>query len=361
MSESETLLYLHDKLIQQADYAKDTSDMNIFIPYTMSTTGVTVCQSYSAVFNHLIRDLGFTGYVMAGDNHGWNAVKTSAGWTYIDPTWDDPTGEDRDFVYHRFLMVPESSFKDSHTLTSFFASRFAGIEDKLASVSIMPKDMSVLTAMNYLNGTWYFAADGEVYSWDGHSSRPAVISSIAFDRDRCISVINETIYVGGSDGVSTYDPATGTLTTQSSTPVSGLFYFDKALYYKSGSTWTRFIERNAPYADYTALNGSKNSETVSLTTPGQPAIKAKRISSGKIRVSVSKLSANANKGYRIQLSTSKSFSSGTKTITVKGTSITKSGLGSHRTYYVRARGVWKANGHIYTKYGKWSSVKKVRL
>ena len=361
MSEYETLLYLHDKLVQQADYAEDLTDLSIYIPYTMSTTGVTVCQSYSAVFNQLVRDLGFTAYAMASSSHGWNAVKTSAGWTYVDPTWDDPSNQDRDTVFHRYLMVPESSFNGGHSLDVFYISRFPGINSRLASVDFFPKTGDISTAMNYLNGVWFCSYRGSVYRWDGHSSLPTVESSIPRDNNRCVGVINNTLYIGGSDGVSTYDPNSHVLTSQGSTPVSGFNYFNKALYYKSGSTWTRFIEKNTPDVAYTDLNGDKNSEVIDLPVPTKPTIKAKKTSAKSIRVSVTKRSNNAAGGYQVQFSTSKSFKSGVKKITVNGTSASKAGLSSHKTYYVRARGIWKAGGHIYTKYGAWSAVKKVKL
>ena len=361
MSEYETLLYLHDKLVQQADYAEDLTDLSIFIPYTMSTTGVTVCQSYSAVFNQLVRDLGFTAYAIASNSHEWNAVKTSAGWTYIDPTWDDPSNQDRDIVLHRYLMVPESSFNGGHSLDVFYISRFPGINSRLASVDFFPKTGDISTAMNYLNGVWFYSYRGSVYRWDGHSSLPTVESSIPRDNNRCVAVINDTLYIGGSDGVSTYDPNSHMLTSQGSTPVSGFIYYNKALYYKSGSTWTRFIEKNTPDVAYTDLNGDKNSEVIELPVPTKPTIKAKKTSAKSIRVSVTKRSDNATGGYQVQFSTSKSFKSGVKKITIKGSSASKAGLSSHKTYYVRCRGIWKTGGHIYTKYGAWSAVKKVKL
>ncbi|MBR0119449.1 MAG: hypothetical protein IJM01_04905, partial [Eubacterium sp.] len=361
-TDHQKLIYIHDYLVTHINYDKTLTKRDV---YTALVGGSCVCQGYALAFAYLANRVnpGFDCTVVTsnGINHAWNMVTLNGVKYYVDATWDDPSNQDRDIVLHRYLMVPESSFNGGHSLDVFYISRFPGINSRLASVDFFPKTGDISTAMNYLNGVWFYSYRGSVYRWDGHSSLPTVESSIPRDNNRCVAVINDTLYIGGSDGVSTYDPNSHMLTSQGSTPVSGFIYYNKALYYKSGSTWTRFIEKNTPDVAYTDLNGDKNSEVIELPVPTKPTIKAKKTSAKSIRVSVTKRSDNATGGYQVQFSTSKSFKSGVKKITIKGSSASKAGLSSHKTYYVRCRGIWKTGGHIYTKYGAWSAVKKVKL
>ena len=64
------------------------------------------------------------------------------------------------------------------------------------------------------------------------------------------------------------------------------------------------------------------------------------------------------KGYQVQYSTSRKFKS-KKTKTTGKTSLTIKNLKKKKTYYVRVRAYKTVNGK--KSYGKWSSVKKIKI
>ena len=67
-------------------------------------------------------------------------------------------------------------------------------------------------------------------------------------------------------------------------------------------------------------------------------------------------------GYQIQYSTSKSFASNNKVVTVSGYAKNKRGIGglkTGKTYYVRIRTYMKVNGTNY--FSAWSDTKSVKI
>lgn len=61
--------------------------------------GTCVCQGYAELFCLFMAELGIPCEYISGtatnssgetESHGWNAVKLSDGWYYVDCTWDDP-------------------------------------------------------------------------------------------------------------------------------------------------------------------------------------------------------------------------------------------------------------------------------
>ena len=75
----------------------------------------------------------------------------------------------------------------------------------------------------------------------------------------------------------------------------------------------------------------------------------------------SKMSKNRIGYYQIQYARNSKFTSGKKTVTVKGYKATSKkikGLKKGKTYYVRVRTYMKVDGTKY--YSKWSAAKKVK-
>ena len=363
MTDTEILLYLHDRLIQQANYAKNTEDPTIFIPYTMASTGVVVCQSYAAVMNTLMRDLGFTSYMVLYEpeeesGHAWNVVKLDGKWTTIDATWDDPTNNYLDTVWHKYFLVAGNSYSGSHTLSADYKTRLGGITSKWNnSVSILPKSKSITTPVCYHGSIWFYVKGGEVYRWDGVSEEGVKVDSFEKDSHRCVGVIDDTVYVGGSDGLYTYDPeGDEILTNDPSKDVEGLFYYSRSLYWRSGSKWYKLVQSDGGGVSYEDLNGTSRLEKVTLVKPGKPTIVAKKSSAKSIRVSVTKRAASANSGYQVQVATNASFT-GAKKKTFTGNTTTVTGLTKGVKYYVRVRGIYKKD--YLMKYGTWSGKKKV--
>lgn len=106
--------------------------------------------------------------------------------------------------------------------------------------------------------------------------------------------------------------------------------------------------------------GSKSDYLKAAVRPSREKIKSVKSSSArKITVKYSSMSCS---GYQVQWSTKKDFSSNYKTVTVSSSNTLSKTIKTARSntrYYVRVRAYTKAGGE--KVYGKWSSVKSVRV
>ena len=92
---------------------------------------------------------------------------------------------------------------------------------------------------------------------------------------------------------------------------------------------------------------------------GVPKVKINKIKiSGKYKLKATWKKLTNVSGYQIQYATNKKFKKA-KSKTVKSTSVTLKKLKKKKTYFVRVRAYILANGK--KVYGKWSSVKKVKI
>ena len=358
MSDHEILLYLHDRLIQHANYASDTNDPVAHVPYSFSNGEDSVCQAYAATLNHMMRDLGFTCHVLWSTTHGWNVVKLNGKWTNIDATWDDPVKSVRDTVLHNYFLVSADTFKSGHTPDPQMEARYSGLMAKATTgYKVLPKSENILTPVCYRAGQWLYVKSGRVYRWDGVSATGTQETAISWDKNRCLNVINHTVYVGGNDGIYKYDPDTGVLQALStSVAAEGLLYYSRSLYYRQGTKWIVFATYDSETSTYEKLNGTGNVEKYTLVKPGKPVIVGHKSSARSVRVAISSAAAKANGGYQVQIATNSSFTANKKSKTITGTSVSFTGLTAGRTYYVRARGIWKS-GYL-KKYGEWSKTLK---
>lgn len=127
---------------------------------------------------------------------------------------------------------------------------------------------------------------------------------------------------------------------------------------KSAKTGTVYYYAVKPYASDGTTGSYISAGKVRLCTPKLTSVK--NSSSKKMTVKWSKKS-NVT-GYQIQYSTSSTFSSGNKTVTVVGSSKkskTISGLTRGKWYYVRIRTYKTINGTNY--YSDWSTKKSVKI
>ncbi|MCD7764253.1 MAG: GDSL-type esterase/lipase family protein [Lachnospiraceae bacterium] len=132
---------------------------------------------------------------------------------------------------------------------------------------------------------------------------------------------------------------------------------------KKASTlsWTdKTVSCDVTYTYYVqAYSGSSVSaakNTASILIPQKTSLTSLTPVSGGIRIKWSQVSNAA--GYQIQLAQNKAFTSGKKTVNVKGASTvstTVNGLGSSKKYFVRIRSYKTIGGKTF--YSTWSSVK----
>lgn len=111
---------------------------------------------------------------------------------------------------------------------------------------------------------------------------------------------------------------------------------------------------NIPQSSQTANDGANSGQIASLTKI--KGVVAKNQKKCKIKVTWKKVSNSL--GYQIQYATNKKFKKAKKK-TVKSTSVTLRKLKKKKTYFIRIRAYKIADGK--KVYGKWSSVKKVKV
>ncbi len=180
-SDYDKALYLHDHLINSADY--DTS-MTIHHPDGVMLKGSGVCESYALAYQMLLHEVGIpnlymTGY-SRGESHAWNLAQLDGEWTQIDPTWGDPIeGEeghdyfglldelmmrDHDWTYSNFLYPAATTDRFNYNLINGFAP-FA---DEAGLATLLENAMAARTPeikYSYQGADRYFDLNYAVEKW----------------------------------------------------------------------------------------------------------------------------------------------------------------------------------------------------
>ncbi|HAK58388.1 MAG TPA: hypothetical protein DCP06_05355 [Lachnospiraceae bacterium] len=441
MNDVDKLLYLHDEIVAMTEYAVGRTASSTFAadytPIGTMINNLSVCQSYSAVFNQAARSMGITSYVVDSDTHGWNAVRLNGIWYYVDTTWDDTRsyGQSKDYVPHNYFLVDKTggqsgtsatTFLKSHTLSSEYATKFSGIDSSLGSGynNFFPKQQGITSQMGYTGGYFYYSKDNKIYRWKQGDSQGAVFNQVTQVAGRRVSVLNNLIYISGTDGMYRSDSSLSAVYRVDNGTYLGMYEAAGRLYVTSstGSDGSYRIYADtseavvlpttgpagtvSPYATYTPApwatitpyatatpsvkptatsNGiptvpplytatpsasaspasatkTPSSKTPSFTAPPKTYIKKLTNSaSGAAYIKWKKVKGVTH--YRVQYSPYKSFT--TKQIHTSLTnSVTIVNLFKNKTYYFRVRSVkMKADstGKIYYKYSKWSKKKKLRI
>ncbi len=125
----EKIRYLYDWLVDQTDYAEDSTDnQNI---YSVFANRRSVCAGYSRAFQYLTGKAGIysiyvTGTVNQGQSHAWNIVACDGEYYQVDVTFGDPvfvqsegmeagTGASQNRTYYDYLCVPDTELYRTHT------------------------------------------------------------------------------------------------------------------------------------------------------------------------------------------------------------------------------------------------------
>ena len=119
-SELDKIRFVHDALIQFADYQKYTEEQRYEYQSIVSLfrDESTVCAGYSLGFKMLMDRLGIES-VMARDinnedisqNHSWNLVKHDGIWYNLDVTWDADNAIHEKDSYAYFMLSHERFYK----------------------------------------------------------------------------------------------------------------------------------------------------------------------------------------------------------------------------------------------------------
>ncbi|MCD8129765.1 MAG: hypothetical protein LUE16_00555 [Lachnospiraceae bacterium] len=114
-SDYEKEKYVHDAILEIAEYDESVSDSLSQSAYSALVMGRTVCAGYARAFQYIMTELGIetfyvTGYASA--DHAWNIVGLSDGYYNVDLTWDDSVT-----VAYTYFNIPDSVFSQTHTRT----------------------------------------------------------------------------------------------------------------------------------------------------------------------------------------------------------------------------------------------------
>ena len=110
--------YVHDKIIELADYDEKSSINQT--SYSALVTKRTVCAGYSRAFQYIMIKLGIPTYYVVGyanEDHAWNIVKLDDGYYNVDLTWDDQTS-----TIYNYFNIPDNIFSETHTRTGMSSS-----------------------------------------------------------------------------------------------------------------------------------------------------------------------------------------------------------------------------------------------
>ena len=108
-SDYEKALWLHDWLINNADYDLTYSH---FGPDGVLLDGTGVCDSYSKAYYFLLSAAGIPADRVNNSNHAWNILQIAGEWYYVDTTWDDPVGGH--FERHLYFCIPDEILSMDH-------------------------------------------------------------------------------------------------------------------------------------------------------------------------------------------------------------------------------------------------------
>ena len=157
-TEFEYALFFHDYIASNYEY--DTA-YNVRDVYSFIKTGVGVCQAYTYAYGLLLEAVGIESTFASSDemNHIWNIVKLGGKWYHVDLTWDDPIGGAPGEAHHDFFLMSDDAIysKDKKHYGWVSYCECDSVEYDAIPVA------QAQTSYAYLNGKWYYMADGDLY------------------------------------------------------------------------------------------------------------------------------------------------------------------------------------------------------
>ncbi len=219
---------------------------------------------------------------------------------------------------------------------------------------------AVSSGKTYYYKVYAYAAAGKSSASSAKSIRYLTAGKVSSLTNTSTGITVKWSKVTGASGYYVYRKTGSGSYTKIKTITSGstVSYTDTAVKSKNGTTYTYAVKAYYKSGSTTYTSSYTGKKTVRLTAVSLSSVK--NSSSKKMTVKWAKNSKAT--GYQIQYSTSSSFASGNKTVTVTGaSSVSKviSSLTKGKTYYVRIRAYKTVDGTKY--YSAWSSKKSVKI
>ena len=162
MSELETVLWVHDYIVDKA-YYKDDKGLSATASGPLAL-GYGICQGYSNAMMLALGELGIeTQYVKSSNmNHAWIMVKVNGEWFHLDATWNR-SSKTNWRTLHTYLLRTDAEFKSGLASKHYDWTTAAYTES-----------LNVSTAKTYskwfvhdVNGRMYYSDGAWYYSWNG--------------------------------------------------------------------------------------------------------------------------------------------------------------------------------------------------
>ena len=124
LTAKENLKNIHDYIINttkyDTEYEKNKS-IQTFNAYGVLKEHLATCNGYSDLMAIILSKLNINNYKIAynpsdtdeDNGHVWNAAYVDGQWLHIDLTWDDPVGDGRDYLYHKYFLVTTSEMLEA--------------------------------------------------------------------------------------------------------------------------------------------------------------------------------------------------------------------------------------------------------
>jgi len=120
----DNLKHIHDYIINTTKYDVDYQNNTELLTYTAYGAlkqHIATCNGYTDLMAIFLSKLNINNYKIAynpqegenTDGHVWNAVNINGKWLHLDLTWDDPVGDGRDYLYHKYFLVTNEEMNEA--------------------------------------------------------------------------------------------------------------------------------------------------------------------------------------------------------------------------------------------------------
>ncbi len=135
-SDAEKLLYLHDYICLNSEYAYNDDhepDRRYVSAYANLVQHKSVCDGYARAFYDLANRAGINTFqISSGElDHAWNMVEIGGKHYYVDCTWDDYEFEDDSVLYRNFLKSEDAFCATGHLSEHIYIDSYwnVGVSD----------------------------------------------------------------------------------------------------------------------------------------------------------------------------------------------------------------------------------------
>lgn len=150
MNTVEKLLFLHDYLVVNTEYAKENvQDERCHSIVGVALDGKAVCDGYAKAFQYYMNALQIPCNIIGNDTHAWNQVQIDGEWYMVDVTHDDPSEDLFGRVSHTYFLKSETGMGNRKWNTAGYpACDSTKYDDAFWN--------QTNSQMIYYQGEWYF-------------------------------------------------------------------------------------------------------------------------------------------------------------------------------------------------------------